>query len=446
MKKPLIALLLLISLGAHSQGTDNVMQFSIKEAIDFSFQHQKDVLNSQLDVEIANSQVKETIGIGLPQISASFDVKDYIKIPVSLIPAEFFGGEPGSYAAIQFGTQWNATAGLNASQLIFEPSYLVGIQAAKTFKELSVKNHDRTKLETAVNVTKAYYMVLLMRDRKNVIDANVSRLEKYNSDIKAMFENGFVEKVDMDRIQVTYNNVFSEQEKFQRLIEITEGNLKLQMGLPQASTINLTDSLNAEEIKTIGISLDKASPEKRIEYALLKTQEKIQEYNVKRYKVQYLPSLVAYGNLSTTAQRTEFNIFDPAYKWYPTGLIGATLSLNIFDGMQREYKIRHEKLSLRKIKNEITYFEDAIELQVTSSRSSLANAISALKIQEQNLELANSVTNTSKIKYDQGIGSNLEVLNAETSLKEAQSNYFNALYDAIIAKIDLDKSLGNFKY
>ena len=207
MKKPLIALLMLISLGAHSQGPDNVMQFSIKEAIDFSFQHQKDVLNSQLDVEIANSQVKETIGMGLPQISASFDVKDYVKIPVSLIPAEFFGGEAGTYEAVQFGTQWNATAGLSASQLIFEPSYLVGVQAAKTFKELSIKNHDRTKLETAVSVTKAYYMVLLMRDRKNVIDANVSRLQKYNSDIKAMFENGFVEKVDVDRIQVTYNNV-----------------------------------------------------------------------------------------------------------------------------------------------------------------------------------------------------------------------------------------------
>ena len=441
MKKPLIALLMLISLGAHSQGPDNVMQFSIKEAIDFSFQHQKDVLNSQLDVEIANSQVKETIGMGLPQISASFDVKDYVKIPVSLIPAEFFGGEAGTYEAVQFGTQWNATAGLSASQLIFEPSYLVGVQAAKTFKELSIKNHDRTKLETAVSVTKAYYMVLLMRDRKNVIDANVSRLQKYNSDIKAMFE-----KVDVDRIQVTYNNVLSEQEKFQRLIEITEGNLKLQMGLPQASTINLTDSLNAEEIKTIGVSIDKASPEKRIEYALLKTQEKIQEYNVKRYKAQYLPSLVAYGNLSSSAQRTEFNIFDPAYKWYPVGIIGATLSLNLFDGLQRENKIRHEKLGLRKIKNEITYFEDAIELQVSSSRSSLANAISALKIQEQNLELANSVTNTSKIKYDQGVGSNLEVLNAETSLKEAQSNYYNALYDAIIAKIDLDQSLGNFKY
>lgn len=446
MKKTLTGLFMLFSLVAHTQGTDNVMQFSIKQAIDFSMEHQKDVLNAQLDVQIATSQVKETIGIGLPQLSASFDVKDYIEIPTSLIPAEFFGGDPGTFAAIKFGTRYNATAGLNASQLIFEPSYLVGVQAAKTFKELSVKSLDRTKLETAVSVTKAYYMVLLMRDRKKAVDANVDRLKKYNSDIKAMYENGFVEKVDMDRIQVTYNNVLSEQEKFDRLIKITEDNLKLQIGLPQASTINLTDSLNSSEVKSIVIPIDKASAENRIEFSLLKTQEKIQQYNVKRYKAQYLPSLVAYGSLSSSAQRSKFNIFDPSYKWYPVGLIGATLSLNLFDGTQRENKIRHEKLSLKKIQNEIDYFENAIELQVNSSRSSLVNAISALKIQEQNLELANSVTNTSKIKYDQGVGSNLELLNAESSLKEAQSNYYNALYDAIIAKIDLDQALGNFKY
>jgi outer membrane protein len=175
-------------------------------------------------------------------------------------------------------------------------------------------------------------------------------------------------------------------------------------------------------------------------------QEKIQEYNIKRYKVQYLPSLIAYGSLSASAQRSKFNIFNQEYKWFPTGVIGATLSLKLFDGFQREYKIRHEKLSLKKIKNEIDYFEDAIELQVSSARSALANSISALKLQEQNLELANSVSKTSKIKYDQGVGSNLEVLNAETSLKEAQSNYYNALFDAIIAKIDLEKALGNFNY
>ncbi len=446
MKKPLIALLLLISLGAHSQGPDSVMQFSIKQAVDFSFQHQKDVLNSQLDVQIAEYQVKETIGLGLPQIKGEFDIKDFFEIPTSAIPAEFFGGAPGSYTTVQFGTQYNASAGLSASQLLFEPSYIVGVKAAKTYKDLSVQGLANTKIETAVNVEKAYYRVLVVRDRKIVNDANVVRLKKYNDDIKSMYQNGFVEKVDMDRIQVAYNNALSEQEKSERLIKITEDNLKFLMGLPQSSPITLTDSLDTERVKNLVVSADKATPEKRIEYSILKTQEKVQEFNVQRYKAGYLPSLVAYGSYSTNALRTEFNIFDPAYRWYPTGIIGATLSLNIFDGMQRENKIRHEKLGLKKIQNEIDNFANGVELQVSTANSVLANAISTLKIQEQNLELANSVTKTSKIKYDEGIGSNLEILDAETSLKEAQSNYYGALFEAIVAKIDLEKSLGNLKY
>ncbi|MBP6533101.1 MAG: TolC family protein, partial [Bacteroidia bacterium] len=292
MKKSLIALLLLISLGSHSQGTDSVMQFSIKQAVDFSFEHHKDVLNSQLDVQIAEYQVKETIGIGLPQISGEFDFKDFFEIPTTAIPGEFFGGEPGSFTTVQFGTQYNASAGLSASQLIFEPSYIVGVKAAKTFKDLSVQGLQNAKIETAVNVVKAYYRVLVVRDRKIVNDANVVRLKKYNDDIKSMYQNGFVEKVDMDRIQVTYNNALSEQEKSERLIKITEDNLKLMMGLPQASTMILTDSLDRERIKSLTVSADKPTPEKRVEYSILKTQERIQEFNVQRYKAKYLPSLV----------------------------------------------------------------------------------------------------------------------------------------------------------
>jgi outer membrane protein TolC len=446
MKKSITGLLLAFSLAAFSQSSDQAMQFSIKQAVDYSFEHQVDVLNAQLDNEIAKAQVKEVIGMGLPQLSASFDLKDYIEIPTSLIPAEFFGGPAGSFAAIKFGTRYNATAGVNASQLIFEPSYLVGVQAAKTVKELSRKNVDRTKLEAAVAVTKAYYMVLLMRDRKKVIDANVTRLEKYNSDVKAMYDNGFVEKIDADRIQVAYNNILSEKENFERIVTTLENTLKFQMGLSPSTNIILTDSLNADAMKNLSISLDKAAPEKRIEYSLLKTQEQIQLYNVKRYKAQYLPSLVAYGSINANAQRPTFTVFDPSYRWFPVGLIGATLSINLFDGLTRENKIRHENLNLRKIKNQLTAFSNGVELEVSSSRSNLASAIASLNTQGRNLDLAENVNKTSKIKYDQGVGSNLELLTSETALKEAQSNYFNALYDAIIAKIDLDKALGNFTY
>ncbi|MFN8166365.1 MAG: TolC family protein [Bacteroidia bacterium] len=445
MKKSLTALLLFLSVITRAQNSDSTYRFSIKQAIDFSFEHQTDVVNAAIDVDVARTQVNEITGMGLPQLNASFDLKDYVEIPTSLIPAEFFGGAPGSYAAIKFGTQYNATAGISASQLIFEPSYIVGVQAARAFKELSMKNLERTKIETAIAVTKAYYSLLVMRDRKKVVDANEVRLKKLLDDVKALYANGFVEKIDVDRIQVTYNNMVSEQDNFNRLLDLTLSNLKFQIGIPQSSKLELTDTLNTDEIRNYITPADPADPSRRIEYSLLKAQERIQQYNVKRYKGQYLPSLVAYGALNTTAQRTEFDIFGKG-RWYPTGIIGATLSLNLFDGLQKDYRIRREKLNLRKIGYQLENLENGIKLEVESNRSQLITALNTMKIQEENLSLADNVVKTTRIKYEQGIGSNTELIDAETSLKEAQFNYYNALYNALIAKISLDKSLGNFKY
>ena len=352
----------------------------------------------------------------------------------------------GQLFPVQFGTRWNATAGVSASQLIFDPSYLIGVRASKAFRELSNKNLERSKLETAVNVTKSYYLVLLLKERKKAIVANTVRIKKLQSDTKAMFDNGFIEKIDYDRVQVANNNIETEAGNFNRLIEMALRTLKFQIGLPYNTTLYVLDSLNVGEVKYLQETTDIPNPSNRIEYSILKTQENLQLYNLKRYKSQYLPSLVAYGSLSTSAQRTEFNIFNSGYRWFPTGIIGATLSLNLFDGMQRENRVKQEKLTLKKINNEISNFENAINLEVNNSRAAVLDAISGLKLQEKNLELATSISKTSKLKYDLGVGSNLEVLDAETSLKESQVNYFNALYNAMLAKIDLDKALGNFNY
>ena len=457
-----IVFLLMCCINAIAQSTDTSFSFSIKQAVDFALQNQKDVVNAQLDAEISRYKVRETIGMGLPQVNVSFDLKDYEKIPTQFIP-DFISPSvyqilydenliaqkkeaSGKLFPVQFGARWNATAGVTASQLIFDPSYLIGVQASKAFRELSQKNLERTKIETAITITKAYYLVLLLRERKKVIDANTERLRKLLNDTKALFENGFVEKIDFDRIQVANNNIQTEADNFKRLIEMSEKTLRFQIGLPYNTTLTLTDSLDIEAVKNIQETNDITDPSKRIEYSILKTQERLQQFNVKRYKSQYIPSLIAYGSLSTNAQRTEFNIFESSRRWFPTGVIGATLSLNLFDGTQRESRIRQEKLTLKKINNEVSNFENAINLDVSASRSSLLDAISALIMQDKNLELATSVSKTAKLKYDQGVGSNLEVLDAETLLKESQVNYFNALYNSLLAKIDLDKALGKFNY
>ena len=419
--------------------------FSLQQAIEFAYQHQKDVLNADLDVQIAKAKVKETRGMGLPQVAASFDVKDYIELNY-LFPDIFAGGEPGAFVGLPIQTpSYSATAGVQATQLLFDGSYLVGLKASKTYREFSHKNLTRTKIDLVVAVSKAYYSVLVNRKRLSLVFANVTRLKKLNDDTKAMYDNGFVEKIDLDRVLLTYNNINTEKEKAERLIALSEYYLKFQMGIDIHEKILLTDSLNVENIRNVGMLSEKNDVTNRIEYSLLQTQQRLLELDLKKNRAQYYPSIVLYGNLYTTEQRPTFDPFNREKKWYPTGFVGATFSLPIFSGLQKHYRVDQAKLSIRKLKNEIDYASNVLDLETISSKTALTNAVASLNTQEKNLELANEVYRVSKLKYDQGVGSNLEVINAETSLKEAQINYYNAMYEALVAKIDLDKSLGLIK-
>jgi len=431
---------------SHAQSRDSVFRFSLKQAVDFALQTQKDVVNAGLDADIAHEKVKEITGLGLPQLNASFDVKDFVKIPTSLIPGEFFGEAAGTYIPIKFGTQYQATAGATLTQLIFDPTYLLGVKASRTYQELSQKNLTRTRIETASAVYKAYYAYLIVSQRKTVIDANVVRVRKLRDDTKALYESGFVEKIDLDRVVLTFNNLETEQLKFNHLVELTMSMLKFQLGMQLQDKLVLTDSIDIQKVRNLSVVSTNPDVSKRIEYSIFQTQVRLQEYNIRRYRSGRLPSIVAYGNLSTTAQRNKFDIFDQDKGWYPTGIIGATVNLPLFDGFQRKARIHQEILNLKKVQNEMHNFEQAVGLETDRSRNALLDALNALQIQENNLELANEIVRTTKLKYDQGVGANIEVLDAETKLTESQVNYFNAIYDALIAKIDMEKALGNFIY
>lgn len=443
---PLLLLLSLATFAAKPQSADSVFSFSLQQSIDYSLQNHTAVLNAQLDNNVSDYKVKETVGMGLPQISTGFDFKDFVEIPTTLVPGEFAGEEEGSFFPVKFGTQYQAVAEITASQLLFDPSYLLGVKATKTYREIAQKNVTRTRTDVAVEVVKAYYRVLVLNESKKVVESNVSRVRKLRDDTKALYENGFVEKIDLDRIEVTYNNTVSEDEKFTRIIELSYASLKFQLGMNPKAKLILTDSLNTEQVKNLSSAVDNFDINNRIEYSLLKTQEKLWEYNVKRYKNGGVPKLYAYGTLSTTLQHDAINIFDPNEKWYPMGLIGAKLSFPLFDGFQRHAKVKQTEYELKKIGNDLSNFERGANVEIINNRNSLLNAVSTLNIQEKNLQLANDVARTSKIKYDQGVGSNLEILNAETSLKEAQANYYSAIYDAIVAKVNLEKALGKINY
>ncbi|MBK5284614.1 MAG: TolC family protein, partial [Bacteroidia bacterium] len=340
---------------------------------------------------------------------------------------------------------YSASAGVQATQLLFDGTYFTALQGVKTYKELSQKNLTRTKIDIAVSVSKAYYSKVVNAQRIKLLDANVTRVQKLKDDTKALLDNGFIEKIDYGRVVLAYNNLVTERDNINRMVKLSDYLLKFQMGMDIYANLALTDSLNDEQLKNISVSAEKPDVTKRIEYSLLQTQQHLQKLDLKRNRSLYLPSLALYGNLYTVQQGPKFSAFDSKAKWYPTGFVGASLTVPIFDGLQREKKIEQAKLSLEKTDNDIANATNAFTLEAESSRTQLLNALSSLNAQKENLELANEVIRVSKLKYDQGVGSNLEVINAETSWREAQTNYYNSLYEALVAKVDLDKAMGNIK-
>ncbi|KQB99927.1 TolC family protein [Pedobacter sp. Hv1] len=445
MKHQLYIFLFCLSwaLPSKAQTKDTVASFSLQEAISYAQKHQVSILNAQIDEQIAKNTVKQTIGIGLPQVSASANFQDFLKVATSLLPGEFFNA-PGTFVPVKFGVKYNSSVGLDVNQLLFDGSYLVGLQASKTYKELSVKSTSRTRIETAVAVSKAYYSVLVSTEQLSLIDANLASLTKSLSDADALFKNGFAEKIDVDRLNVLKNNLLTEKENVIRLLALNVNLLKFQMGMSVSSMLTLTDKIGSVNLDKSVIVSDSGAYSKRIEYSLMQTQKKLNDLDVKRYKSLFLPSLSAFGSTSANFQNDKFS--DLYSKRFPSTVIGLRLSIPLISGGQKIYQLRNAKLTALKTQNQLYDLQNAINLEISQAQTTYLNGQRSLDNQKRNMELAKEILRVSKIKYEQGVGSSLEVTTAETSLKESQNNYINALYDMLINKVNLDKALGNIIY
>jgi outer membrane protein len=442
--RPLALIMTLVTaFSASAQQTDTIASFSLQEAIEYAQTHQSAVLNAVIDEDIAKNTVKQTIGIGLPQISGNANFQDFLKVPTTLLPGEFFG-QPGTQVPVQFGVKYQSMAGLELNQLLFDGSYIVGLQASKTYKELSNKNLKRTRIETAVAVTKAYYSVLVSVEQLGLVDVNLERLRKSLSDTEVMFNNGFVEKIDVDRLTVMKNNLETERENIIRLLALNVSLLKFQMGMPVGSQLTLTDKIEELKDDRFIAEVDTSAYRNRVEYSLLETQKKLNELDLKRYKSQFLPSLSAFGSASQSFQSNSFSdLYDTNY---PSTIIGLRLSVPIISGGIKLFQVRNAKLEILKTQNNLDNMRNGINLEVEQARTTYLNGLKSLENQERNMELAQEVLRVTRIKYEQGVGSSLEVTTAETALKEAQNNYITALYDLLINRVNMDKALGRINY
>lgn len=425
----------------------NKTSFSLQEAVEFALKNNPGFKSAELEVENAEYRRKEITGIGLPQINASFDAKKYLNIPITVIPASAFGGPPGSYATVQFGVDYNATAGFEASQLIFSADYIFGLKAAKQYMNLSRMSVTNSKADLVSQVSKAYYNVVINKDRIKLLDANVARLKKIYEETKAISQQGFAETIDVERLEVAYNNMVTERDKVYKLIGLSETMLKFQMGYGLTDAIVLSDSLNMRSGEFQELGTTRADFTQRPDFQLLQAQQALLDIDVKRLKWGYLPTVAAYGAHQYSTNRVEANIFEvdksnPIKQWYPATLVGITVKMNLFDGFQRHYKIQQSKIAATRNNYSLKTLERAAELETTVATISYNNAYATLQANKRNMELAQHVYDVAQKKYTSGVGSNIEVVTAETSLKEAQTNYYNAVFDLLVAKIDYQKATG----
>ncbi len=451
-KSLIIPLLFLIVQLSNVQLLAQGQSFTLQQAIDYALKNNVSIQNAELDAEIAEAKKKETTGMGLPQLNGNFDAKEFWEIPTSVLPnfiAPLTGAPKGSYpefVTAKFGVRYNLSAGLSASQLLFNSDYLIGLQAAKVYTDLAKKDIVRNRIDVIASVSKAYYRVMVNQQNIKLLDVNIERLKQLKDQTKAMYEAGFVEATDLDRIDLLHNNLITEKEKVNRLVMLSDALLKFQMGFEISKPIAIADSLDIKNLPATGIiDVSKTNISTRIEYQTIENAIKLQELDLKRNKFSMLPTVALYSALSANNLRNEFKEINWSNRWFPTGVIGITVNQPIFSGFQKKFKTDQVALNLQKTKNNLKQFEHAGNLEVQNTATMYNNNIQNLQIQQKNIELAEKIYKSSKAKYDQGSISGLDLFVSLTSLKEAQNNLYAAIYDVLNSKIDYDKALGNIK-
>ncbi|QMW02143.1 TolC family protein [Spirosoma foliorum] len=423
-------------------------EFSLNEAIKFAVENNINVKNAGLDALSSESRIQELKGVALPQVSVAGALSDNLIIQRVFLPAQF--GDPTAPAdtppiAVQFGVNYSSNLTGTVNQLLFDASYRLGLRAADTYRQLAQKNVKASKITVAEQVAKAYYGVLVNEQQIKLLDLNIARVDTLYHNTQALNKQGFAEKIDVSRLEVQVNNLKAERQNVKNLVELSYYLLKFQMGLGINDNITLTEQIQDIDLDAVERTNMQAAAEfdytQRIEFSTLQSQIDLADLDVQSIAKQYYPRLTAFANYGYNTGRNKFSelIGSP---WFNSSIIGINLSVPVFDGFQKKYQAQQKRFTLQKAQNNSQLLKNSIDLQIRQSTITLGNSLQTLRTQKRNVDLAQEVARVTKIKYQEGVGSNIEVLDAENSYRQAQNNYFASLYNFLQTKVDADKANG----
>ena len=465
MKKTLIIVLSFIFFQmGFSQ--DQPKSLSLQEAIDFALENNRTAINAARDIEVAEQQKKETTATGLPQISASVDYQNNLKQQVSLLPASAFDplngirqleeyydlnaleiqplpDAPEGFIPITFGTKHSMTAFATLSQKLFDGSYLVGLQSAKVYLEISKNAKLKTDLEVRKAVIEAYGNVLLADESINIFERNIEVLEKNLFETKKIYENGLGEEESVEQLQITLSGVKSNLNNVKRLKILAYQMLNINLGLDIYNKLELTDNLETLTDQNISLSILEAenNPESTIDYLIAQNDTRAKELLVKLEKSKALPTLNAFINGGYSGYGDEFAFTQKSQDWFGSSLFGVSLDIPIFSSGMRSASTQRAEINLEKAKTELTETEQRIKLQIASAKSDYQFAIEDYENKKENLALAERIETKNQTKFFEGIGTSFELRQAQTQLYSAQQELLQAMLDVINTKATLETAL-----
>ena len=446
-KKTFFCILLALGVSLFSASrvqADEPLRLSLEQAIAHALEHNLELRNAKADARIASRQVWEITASGLPQVDGTVGYQYFTDLPTNLIPAEFFGGEPGEFAEVQFGTEQNVTATLSVSQLIFDGSYIVGLQAARIFRELSERIYIRSEAEIKSMVSETYYLNLATAQNLEIMRENMGNLEKTLYESEKMLEAGFTDPINVDQLQLTVANLKNRITGMERQKALTRNLLKFQIGLDVGKPLELSDELEDlfRNISLEAFAVTEFDPETHIDFRVMQSQEQMQLMSMRRQWSFYLPTISASYTRQESAYRNEFNFFQGGEPWFPTSIIGVSLNIPIFSSGMRASRVQQARLEYEKAQNNTRQVQQSLLLQKQEAASGVQTAMEQYQVEKDNLRLAERILERTRIMFGEGLASSLELTQASDQFLTTQGNYINAMFELLNAQVKLEKALG----
>lgn len=416
---------------------------SLEEALAFGEQNNRTIQNANLEVQKAYKDKWSTIAIGLPQISANANYQNFIELPTSLIPAQFFGGNEGDFAEVQFGTPQTMDAGVTVQQLIFDGSYLVGLEASRVFLAISENILEKTQLEIRKNIVNTYSSVLLARENIQFLENNHKNLTNTLEELNQLFRNGFEEEESVEQLRLTLSGVETQLRYAKNLERITLNMLKLLIGFPTQSPLLLSDTLEKltdASLFSLQISED-ISLSNNVDIKMAENNLLSETLLYKYERSKSLPRLSAFLNGNYTGNSETFSFTQSNQKWFGAALFGINLQVPIFSSLQRSANSQKAKIAVSQAEKSLTETQERITIEVQAAENEYQLAVENYFTSKENLALAKRIEEKNQTKYFEGVASSFELREAQLQLYSAQNNYIKAIQNVIQKKLALETLL-----